>query len=207
MASNKHEFKTAIFENGSCVVLRVDPSQPHFMEVVASFYDAERARDYARFENGQQGEHQEDAPIKEPASKPKAPASKAKPQPSEPISKAKPEASEAISKAKPQASEPIKDSTDLSERQQEVLNALRSLMDKKNLVEVPSAELAKASSIPLGSLHSVLASLEKKNMIRTERPGSAKFRAIYEVLGTARKSAPSINGAVHDSHTAEAAAG
>ncbi len=129
MASNKHEFKTAIFENGSCVVLRVDPSQPHFMEVVASFYDAERARDYARFENGQQGEHQEDAPIKEPASKPKAPASKAKPQPSEPISKAKPEASEAISKAKPQASEPIKDSTDLSERQQEVLNALRSLMD------------------------------------------------------------------------------
>jgi uncharacterized membrane protein len=175
--------------------------------VVASFYDAERARDYARFENGQQGEHQEDAPIKEPASKPKAPASKAKPQPSEPISKAKPEASEAISKAKPQASEPIKDSTDLSERQQEVLNALRSLMDKKNLVEVPSAELAKASSIPLGSLHSVLASLEKKNMIRTERPGSAKFRAIYEVLGTARKSAPSINGAVHDSHTAEAAAG
>ena len=207
MASNKHEFKTAIFEDGSCVVLRVDPSQPHFMEVVASFYDAERARDYARFENDPQGEHQEDAPIKEPASKPKAPASKAKPQPSEPISKAKPEASEAISKAKPQASEPIKDSTDLSERQQEVLNALRSLMDKKNLVEVRSAELAKASSIPLGSLHSVLASLEKKNMIRTERPGSAKFRAIYEVLGTARKSAPSINGAVHDSHTAEAAAG
>jgi DNA-binding MarR family transcriptional regulator len=207
MASNKHEFKTAIFENGSCVVLRVDPSQPHFMEVVASFYDAERARDYARFENGQQGEHQEDAPIKEPASKPKAPASKAKPQPSEPISKAKPEASEAISNAKPQASEPIKDSTDLSERQQEVLNALRSLMDKKNLVEVPSAELAKASSIPLGSLHSVLASLEKKNMIRTERPGSAKFRAIYEVLGTRKKSARSINGAVHDSHApfAEAA--
>ena len=186
MASKKHEFKTAIFEDGSCVVLRVDPSQPHFMEVVASFYDAERARDYARFENGEQGEHQEDAPIKEPASKPKAPASK----------------------AKPQASEPIKDTAaDLSERQLAVLNALRSLMDKKNLVEVPSAELAKASSIPLGSLHSVLASLEKKNMIRTERPGSAKFRAIYEVLGTPRKSARSINGAVHDSHApfAEAA--
>src|SRR5258708_5880873 len=197
MASNKHEFKTAIFEDGSCVVLRVDPSQPHFMEVVASFYDAERARDYARFENDQQGEHQEDAPIKEPASKPKAPASKAKPQPAEPISK-----------AKPQASEPVKDSaTDLSERQLAVLNALRSLMDKKNLVEVRSAELAQASSIPLGSLHSVLASLEKKKLIRTERPGSAKFRAIYEVLGTARKSAPSINCAVHDSHTAEAAAG
>jgi DNA-binding MarR family transcriptional regulator len=198
MASNKHEFKTAIFENGSCVVLRVDPSQPHFMEVVASFYDAARARDYASFENGQQGgEHQEDAPIKEPASKPKAPASMAKPQPSEPASK-----------DKPQASEPIKDTAaDLSERQQAVLNALRSLMDKKNLVEVPTAELAKASSIPLGSLHSVLASLEKKNMIRTERPGSAKFRAIYEVLGTRKKSARSINGAVHDSHApfAEAA--
>src|SRR3984893_2552479 len=185
MASNKHEFKTAIFEDGSCVVLRVDPSQPHFMEVVASFYDVARARDYASFENGQQGgEHQEDAPIKEPASQPKAPASKAKPQPAAPISKAKPE-----------ASEPIKDTAaDLSERQQAVLTALRSLMDKKNLVEVPSAELAKASSIPLGSLHSVLASLEKKNMIRTERPGSAKFRAIYEVLGTRKKSARSING-------------
>src|SRR5438309_353633 len=114
MASKTHEFKTAIFEDGSCVVLRVDPSQPHFMEVVASFYDAARARDYASFENGQQGgEQQKDAPIKEPASKPKAPASMAKPQPSEPVSK-----------AKPQASEPIKDTAaDLSERQQAVLNA------------------------------------------------------------------------------------
>jgi hypothetical protein len=74
-------------------------------------------------------------------------------------------------------------------------------MDKKNLVEVPAAELAKASSIPLGSLRSVLASLEKKNMIRTERQGTAKLRAIYEVLGTPRKSARSINGAVHDSVT------
>ena len=191
MASKTHEFKTAIFEDGSCVVLRIDPLQPHIMEVVASFYDVARARDYASFENGQQGgEHQEDAPIKEPASKPKAPASKAKPQPSEPISK-----------AKPQASEPIKDSTDLSERQQEVLNALRSLMDKKNLVEVPSAELAKASSIPLGSLHSVLASLEKKNMIRTERQGTAQFRAIYEVLHTQRKRANSVNGSHHDKKT------
>src|SRR5258706_6989885 len=198
MASKTHEFKTAIFEDGSCVVLRVDPSQPHFMEVVASFYDVARARDYARFENDQQGEHQEEPPIKEPASKPKAPASKAKPQPSEPVSK-----------AKPQASEPIKDTaTDVSERQLAVLNALRSLMDKKNLVEVRSTELAKASSIPLRSLHSVLASLEKKNMIRTERQGTAMFRAIYEVLGTPRKSARSINGAVHDSHApfAEAAA-
>src|SRR5258706_428348 len=59
---------------------------------------------------------------------------------------------------------------------------------------------ADASSPPLGSLHSVLASLEKKNMIRTERQGTAMFRAIYEVLGTPRKSARSINGAVHDSH-------
>src|SRR3984893_11917456 len=107
MTSKKHEFKTAILEDESCVVLRVDPSQPHIMEVVASFYDAARARDYARFENGEQVEHQEDAPIKEPASKPKPPASKAKPQPAAPISK-----------AKPQTTEPIKDSaTDLSERQ------------------------------------------------------------------------------------------
>ena len=199
MASKKHEFKTATFEDGSCAVLRVDPLQPDIMEVIASFYDAARARDYARFENGERGVHQEEAPIEEPASKPKPAASKAKPQPAE-----------TMSKAKPKASEPIKDSAaDLSERQLAVLNALRSLMDKKNLVEVRSAELAKASSIPLGSLHSVLASLEKKNMIRTERPGSAKFRAIYEVLGTPRKGARSINGAVHHSNApfAEATAG
>jgi DNA-binding MarR family transcriptional regulator len=92
----------------------------------------------------------------------------------------------------------------MSERQTAVLKALRSMMDKKHRVEVRGAELAKASSIPLGSLHSVLASLEKKHIIRTERPGSAQFRAIYEVLEAPRKSARSINGAAHgkEAHTA-----
>src|SRR5258708_30155070 len=95
---------------------------------------AARARDYVRFETVQQGEHQQEASIKEPASKPKAPASEAKQQPAAPISK-----------AKPQASEPMKDSTtDLSERQLAGLNALRSLMHKENLVELRAAEVATA---------------------------------------------------------------
>jgi DNA-binding MarR family transcriptional regulator len=187
MTSKKHEFKTAIFDDGICAVLRSDTAQPHLMEVIATFYDTARARDYAKFENSQQEEHREETPVSKArasgASAPKARASRA------PTVKAK---------AKAETS-----AADVSERQQAVLNALRSMMDKKNLVEVRAAELAKASSIPLGSLHSVLASLEKKKMIRTERQGSAKFRAVYEVLGSARKSTRSINGAVHhtDAHS------
>jgi sugar-specific transcriptional regulator TrmB len=63
---------------------------------------------------------------------------------------------------------------------------------------VTKAELAKAASIPSGSLHSVLVSLGKKGMIRTERQGSAQFRAIYEVVETSRESTRSLNGVVHD---------
>jgi hypothetical protein len=164
MASKKHEFKTAIFDDGICAVLRSDPAQPHIMEVIASFHDAARARDYAKFENSQPDEHR--APTKGPASRARGSGARAA---------GASQASASKAKAKILGA-------DVSERQEAVLNALRSMMDKKSLVEVRAAELAKASSIPLGSLHTVLASLEKKKMIRTERQGSAKFRAVYEVL-------------------------
>jgi hypothetical protein len=78
-----------------------------------------------------------------------------------------------------------------------VLKALRSLKDKKNRVEVPVAKIATASSVPLGSVHSILVSLEKKHMIRTERQGSPRASAIYEVLPASPKSTGSLNGGSH----------
>jgi sugar-specific transcriptional regulator TrmB len=70
-------------------------------------------------------------------------------------------------------------------------------MDKQHRVEAKTAELAKASAVPLGSLHSILVSLEKKHMIKTERQGSPKHPAIYQVLETSRKAMSTLNGAVH----------
>jgi sugar-specific transcriptional regulator TrmB len=55
-------------------------------------------------------------------------------------------------------------------------------MNGSNLVEVKAAVLAEAAKIPLGSLHSVLQSLEKKQLINTARAGSARAPAVYEVL-------------------------
>jgi uncharacterized membrane protein len=186
MASNKQELKTAVFEDSTCAVLRADPNKPHLLEVIATFHDAARARDYVRSESSPSDEH----PGKRPATK-QASVAKRKPASTtklQSVTAAKPKP---VSAAKPNAL-----ATDVSERQAAALKALRSLMDKKNRVEVTKGELAKAASIPDGSLHSVLVSLEKKGMIRTERQGSAKFRAIYEVLQTARKNTPSLNGVV-----------
>jgi DNA-binding MarR family transcriptional regulator len=98
-------------------------------------------------------------------------------------------------KAQPASkSKPVDVVSDLTESQAAVLKALRSKMDKNNRVEARAAELAKAASIPPGSLHYVLASLEKKRMIRTERQGTARFAAIYEVLEMARNSPRTVNG-------------
>src|SRR5262249_1398337 len=97
----------------------------------------------------------------------------------------------------PPAAKPKTTETGVSERQMAVLKALRSLKDKKNRVEVPVARIAKVSSVPLGSVHSILVSLEKKHMIKTERRGSAKFSAIYKVLPASPKSAGSLNGGSH----------
>jgi hypothetical protein len=203
MARNKHEFKIATFEDGTCAVLRADPAKPRVMEVIASFYDAARARDYVRFESNPSDEQREERPIARQAAKAKPKhASKIK---SKPVSAAKPKQASKVKPKQASAAQPKRalepkpknPANEVSERQTAVLKALRSMMDKKRRVEVRGAELAKASSIPLGSLHSVLASLEKKRMIRTERQGSALLRAVYEVLEAPRKSARSINGAAH----------
>ena len=71
---------------------------------------------------------------------------------------------------------------ELSPRQNAVLKALRSKMDEHKQVAEKAAVLAKAARIPLGSLHSVLQSLEKKQLIKTARAGSARAPAVYQVL-------------------------
>jgi hypothetical protein len=77
---------------------------------------------------------------------------------------------------------PHKDVSGLSERQSAVLKALRTKMDENRLVTAKAAELAGAANIPLGSLHSVLQSLEKKQLIKSVRAGSARVPASFQVL-------------------------
>ena len=71
---------------------------------------------------------------------------------------------------------------ELSSRQSSVLRALREKMDETKQVAVRAAVLAQAAQIPLGSLHSVLGSLEKKGLIQTTRAGSARSPAVYRIL-------------------------
>jgi len=170
MANQKPEFKTAIFEDGTCVVLRTDPDRPRFMEVIATFHDAERARDYAQFENGQTYEEKAVA---------------------------------APSKAIPEG-ERSEVMGELTERQKAVLNALQDRMDRDNLVEARTADLAQHANIPLGSLHSILASLQKKNLIMATRSASAKAPGVYQVLSKLGQSARHVNGAVRDGDAHEA---
>jgi DNA-binding MarR family transcriptional regulator len=116
--------------------------------VIATFFEAERARDYADRENSRSAEHTvelTEAPTR-PAVEPPAAAS------------------------------------ELSARQSAVLGVLRSKMDANKQVEAKAAVLAEAANIPLGSLHSVLQSLEKKRLITTVRAGSARAPAVYQVL-------------------------
>jgi sugar-specific transcriptional regulator TrmB len=54
-------------------------------------------------------------------------------------------------------------------------------MDANNQVEAKAAVLAEAANVPLGSLHSILQSLEKKQLIKTARAGSARAPAAYQV--------------------------
>src|SRR5215475_2581105 len=209
MASNKHEHKTAIFEDGSHAVLRFDPTHPHRMELIAIFYEAAHAHDYVRL-HAPAEEHQEKKQhsVKQAAkrvqkrtlpAKP-ADASKAKSNPL-PAATSKPAAAPKSKRAprtqaKPVSAPKTENGAGVSERQAAVLKGLRSLMDKQHRVEAKTAELAKASSVPLGSLHSILVSLEKKHMIKTERQGSPKLPAIYQVLETSRKTTSPLNGAV-----------
>ena len=78
--------------------------------------------------------------------------------------------------------EPTGMSPELSARQRAMLEALRAKMNGSHLVEEKAAVLAEAAQIPLGSLHSVLQSLEKKQLIKTARAGSARAPAVYQVL-------------------------
>jgi hypothetical protein len=146
MAINRGEFTAINFEDGSCAVVRSDPGQPSVLEVIATFYDAARAREYAQSANSQSHGQQEAATIKE-----------------------------------------AERAADLSERQKAVLSALRANTDKNNFAEVRTAPLAKAAHIPVGSLHSVLSSLEKKQLIRTKRPGSATAPASYQILDAPKR--------------------
>ena len=80
------------------------------------------------------------------------------------------------------AGEPPTTAPGLSARQSAVLGALRVKMDANKQVEAKAAVLAEAANIPLGSLHSVLQSLEKKQLIKAARAGSARAPAVYQVL-------------------------
>ena len=78
--------------------------------------------------------------------------------------------------------EPTAPTPELSARQSAVLGALRDKMDANQQVEAKAALLAEAANVPLGSLHSILQSLEKKHLIKTARAGSPRAPAVYQVL-------------------------
>jgi hypothetical protein len=150
MSSNGKPFTTVTLEDGTFAVVRTDPRKPGYLEVIAIFHDASRARDYADTENHQASKQQPSiAPITFP---------------------------------KKENAAVQEDAPELSERQRAVLEALRAKMNGSHLVEEKAAVLAEAAGIPLGSLHSVLQSLEKKQLIKTARPGSARAPAVYQVL-------------------------
>ena len=148
MSTSAKPFSTVTFQDASVAVVRTDPGKPRFLELVATFYDASHARDYADRENSRSAE-----PATEPTEAPTRPAV-----------------------------EPPAAASELSARQRAVLGALLSKMDANKQVEAKAAVLAEAAQIPLGSLHSVLQSLEKKQLIKTTRAGSARAPAVYQVL-------------------------
>jgi hypothetical protein len=78
--------------------------------------------------------------------------------------------------------EPTATAPELSARQSAVLGALHAKMDANKQVEAKAAVLAEAANVLLGSLHSILQSLEKKGLIKNTRAGSARAPAIYQVL-------------------------
>jgi hypothetical protein len=211
MSNNRHEHRTAIFEDGTHAVFRFDPADPRRMELIATFYEAVHAQDFVRLHAPAEEHHEKKpraltpsvkrAPKRTSAAKlAEAPKAKSEPLPAatpKTATDAKPKRAARV-QAKPAPQVKTENAAaGVSERQAAVLKGLRSLMDKNQRVEAKAVELAKASSVPLGSLHSILVSLEKKHIIRTERQGSPKHSAIYQVLETSRKSTGTLNGAVH----------
>ena len=159
LTSNNETLKVVALEDGSSAVVKIDPANPHLLEVVATFYDAARAHQYAKLTEDQKPEPV--VRLSEPEAAPKA----------------APRTAPKEKKAEPSVTAP-----DLSARQNAVLSALRAKMDENKQVEAKAAVLAEAAQIPLGSLHSVLGSLEKKRLIANTRPGSPRAPAVYQVL-------------------------
>ncbi len=173
MASNGATYQAVALQDGTSAVMRADPAKPQIFEVVATFYDALRAQEYAARENAA---HQAPQP---PESAVEAqPEPEPEPEPEPQVVKKPSPRKRAVEPAKVEPELP----SDLTDRQSAVLKALNAKKDDANLVESKAAELASAASIPLGSLHSVLQSLEKRQLIRTERAGSPKAPAVYQVL-------------------------
>ena len=148
MTTSTKPFRIVTFQDGSVAMVRSVPRTPRVLEVIAIFFQAQRARDYADRENSRSAE---------PATEP----------------------TEALTR---RSVEPTVVTPELSSRQSAVLGALRSTMDEHKQVAAKAAVLAEAAQIPLGSLHSVLHSLEKKQLIKTARAGSARAPAVYQVL-------------------------
>ncbi len=158
MASANEMFKVISLDDGSSAVVKLDHEKPRLMEIVAIFYDAARAYAYA----GLSGSRREEEP-----------------QAAEPVAVEPTAAEPAIEKDE---AEPTEAEPGLTTRQSAVLGALRAKMDDENLVEIKAAILAETAQIPLGSLHSVLVSLEKKQLIATTRAGTPRSSAVYQVL-------------------------
>jgi DNA-binding transcriptional ArsR family regulator len=207
MSRTKHELRTAVFQDGTHAVLRADPAKPRHMEVIATFYEAAHARDYIQRHGASAQEHHEvkrRPTLRQAAKRRPKQAAAAKTQSAtrterkaqatahpKPATKVAPKRPAAVQPKSAAAAKTKSTQAGFSDRQLAVLKALRSLKDKKNRVEVPVAKIAQTSSVPLGSVHSILASLEKKHMIKTERQGSPKASAVYEVLPG------SLNGGSH----------
>ena len=154
MTTKNETLKVVALEDGSSAVVRINSANPRLLEVVATFYDAARARRYSAKLTGVQ-----------------------KPKPVAKVSEPKlPKASNG------KIAEANGATLDLSTRQSAVLDALRSKMDENKQVEAKAAVLAEAANVPLGSLHSVLGSLEKKQLIVNTRPGTSRAPAVYQVL-------------------------
>ena len=148
MSTSTRPFSIVTFQDGSVAVVRSAPRTPRVLEVIAVFFEAERARDYADRENSRAAE-----PVTE-------------------LTDAPPRRSVELTAPTPE----------LSARQSAVFGALRVKMDANKQVEARAAILAEAANVPLGSLHSILQSLEKKQLIKTARAGSARASAVYQVL-------------------------
>jgi hypothetical protein len=159
MADVNEKFKVISLDDGSSAVVKLDREKPRLMEIVAIFYDAARAHAYA----GLSVSRREEEP---PAAEPVA---------------AEPSVASHSVDEKDEA-EPTETEPGLTARQSAVLGALRAKMDDENSVEIKAAILAEAAQIPLGSLHSVLVSLEKKQLIATTRAGTPRSSAVYQVL-------------------------